>query len=274
MHLSIVVPCFNEATNATKVASELLPVAQALAASGPVQIVFVDDGSTDDTRAVFSRLADVATERGVSAVVVPHDRNRGLGAALRTGFGASQGDVIVTTDSDATYRFEEIPAILARLTDDVDIVTASPYHPDGAVANVPSHRLVLSRGSSWIYRRLVSSSIHTYTALFRAYRRRVIETVPFASDGFLAGTELLVNAVLAGYRVAEYPTVLHSRAHGVSKAKLVRTTRAHLQFQARVLAGRLHLARGPWQAVASGPAGQAPPLSSDLVGASSRQKGR
>jgi dolichol-phosphate mannosyltransferase len=210
----------------------------------------VDDGSRDDTLAVFSRVAESAREMGIAAVVVPHDRNRGLGAAMRTGFRAAQGDVVVTTDSDATYRFEEIPAILDHLADDVDIVTASPYHPRGAVANVPPHRLVLSRGSSWVYRRLVSSSLHTYTALFRVYRRHVIDTVPFSSDGFLAGAELLVNAVLAGYRAAEYPTVLHSRAHGVSKARLARTILAHVKFQARVLAGRLHVIPGPWTTIA------------------------
>lgn len=241
MHLTIVVPCFNEADNAAKVASEFLPVAEALAACHRVHVVFVDDGSTDDTRALLTRLAMTANERGIRTVVVPHDRNRGLGAALRTGFGASAGEVVVTTDADATYGFEQIPRLLDRLTDDVDIVTASPYHPDGAVANVPRHRLVLSRGSSWIYRRLVSSSLHTYTSLFRAYRRQVIDTVPFHADGFLAGTELLVNALLAGYRVAEYPTVLRARVFGTSKARLARTTLAHLGFQGRILMHRLGL---------------------------------
>lgn len=255
MHLSIVVPCFNEAPNATKVAAELLPVAEALADDRRVDMVFVDDGSTDDTQALFTRLAMTATGRGVPTIVIPHGQNRGLGAALRTGFAAARGDVIVSTDADATYAFGQIPAILDRLTDDVDIVTASPYHPDGAVADVPRHRLVLSRGSSWIYRRLVSSSLHTYTSLFRAYRRRVIETVPFHSDDFLAGTELLVNAILAGYRVAEHPTVLHARIHGASKAQLARTTVSHLGFQARVLARRLHLSRRSRAPVGSRPSG-------------------
>lgn len=241
MHLTIVVPCFNEADNAAKVASEFLPVADSLAARHRVQVVFVDDGSTDDTLALFTRLAAKASERGLPAVLVPHGRNRGLGAALRTGFAASEGDVILTTDADATYGFEQIPGLLDRLTEDVDLVTASPYHPDGAVADVPRHRLVLSRGSSWIYRRLVSSSLHTYTSLFRAYRRDVIDSVPFRADGFLAGTELLVNALLAGYRVAEYPTVLRSRAFGASKARLAQTTLAHLGFQGRILMHQLGL---------------------------------
>jgi len=81
--------------------------------------------------------------------------------------------------------------------------------------------------------------VHTYTALLRAYRRRVVDTVPFDSDGFLAGTEILVKGLLMGYAAVEYPTVLHARAFGVSKAKIARTIRAHLWFQARIFLHRL-----------------------------------
>ena len=170
-----------------------------------------------------------------------HPVNRGLGAAMRTGFGAARGDVIVTTDSDGTYHFGEIPALLSRLSAEIDIVTASPYHPQGGVAGVPAYRLVLSQGSSAIYRLLVSWHVHTYTCLFRAYRRGVVKRVTFASDGFLAGTELLVKAMLAGYRVAEHPAVLHRRAFGESKARLMRTVLAHLRFQGCVVLHRLGL---------------------------------
>jgi dolichol-phosphate mannosyltransferase len=233
--LSIVIPCHNEAENVGQVAVDLLPVAALLASTRPVEIVFVNDGSTDHTQSVFESLCAYDLPRNVQGRVVAHRRNLGLGAALRTGFGAATGSIIVTTDCDATYRFQEIPALLSRLTDDMDVVTASPYHPDGGVADVPQYRLILSRGSSWIYRRLVGRHVHTYTALFRAYRRSVLEQVPFSSNGFLAGTEILVNAMRAGYGVAEYPTVLHARVRGVSKARLARTIMAHLTFQFRIL---------------------------------------
>jgi dolichol-phosphate mannosyltransferase len=170
-----------------------------------------------------------------------HEVNRGLGAALRTGFASAHGQVIVTTDSDGTYKFSEIPAMLSYLSQDVDIVTASPYHPEGEVVGVPGYRLVLSRGSSAIYRVLVDWHVHTYTSLFRAYRREVVENITFESDGYRAGTELMVKAMLAGYRVAEYPAALHRRVFGVSKAKLVSTIIGHLSFQGTVLLHRLRL---------------------------------
>jgi len=242
MDLSIVIPCYNEAENVPKLRAEFFPVAAQLARTRAVEVVFVDDGSTDETYRALTGAFAGRNEWGLPVRVEQHSANRGLGAALRTGLAAARGQVIVTTDSDGTYQFAEIPALLARLTSDVDLVTASPYHPQGGVAGVPGYRLVLSQGSSLIYRVLVNWNVHTYTSLFRAYRRPVIERVPFESDGFLAGTELLVNGMLMGYRVAEYPAVLYARVHGASKAKLLRTIRAHLRYQARVLLQRLSLA--------------------------------
>lgn len=243
MDLSIVIPCYNEADNVPKLLTEFLPVVKALVEQGRaghvptarLEVIFVDDGSRDGT---FPQLVDAFAECAVPGVTfhfTQHQHNRGLGAALRTGLDLAKGQVVVTTDCDGTYHFSEIPHLLARLTPDIDLVTASPYHPEGAVDGVPAYRLLLSRSSSAIYRLLADRRVYTYTALFRAYRRAVIQTVPFTSDGFLAGTELLVNAIRMGYRVAEHPTVLHSRAFGVSKAKIARTVRAHLGFQFNTL---------------------------------------
>lgn len=239
MDLSIIIPCFNEAENVPKLRAEFLPVLQHLVtvgrigsvATAEIEVIFVDDGSKDGTFPALQETLGACILPKIAFRFVQHKVNRGLGAALRSGFAAAQGSVIVTTDCDGTYRFCEIPGLLQRLTPDVDLVTASPYHPDGAVAGVPAYRLLLSRSSSALYRLLVDRHIYTYTALFRAYRRTVIESAPFYADGFLAGTELLVNGLRMGYRVAEYPTVLHSRVYGVSKAKVIRTIKAHLTFQ-------------------------------------------
>lgn len=240
MDLSIVIPCYNEAENVQAMRDELLPEVGRLANGRSVELVLVDDGSTDRTWRTLHEVF-AGHDFPASVVTVQHEHNRGLGAALRTGFAAATGKIVVTTDSDGTYKFCEIPSLLGILAPGVDIVTASPYHPLGNVQNVPGYRLLLSRGSSAIYRLLVDPRVHTYTALFRAYRREVLDHVSFEADGFLAGTELLVKAMLAGYRVAEYPTVLHVRTRGASKAKLARTILAHLRFQIRTLMHRLRL---------------------------------
>jgi dolichol-phosphate mannosyltransferase len=236
--LSVVIPCYNEEGNIEQFAATLLPVLEAMANDWKgIDLVLVDDGSTDGTYFQLKKLERSAGSIRVRAVA--HGTNRGLGAALRTGFRESIGGVIVTTDSDGTYVFAAIPRMLERLGPEVDIVSASPYHPDGGIENVPAYRLVLSKGASALYRILVDPAIYTYTSLFRVYRRRVVDEVPFDSDDFLSCAELLVNARLRGFRIAEYPAVLRSRAIGQSKARLARITQSHLKFQAQVALRRL-----------------------------------
>jgi len=241
MNLSIVIPCYNDVDTVAKLRREFFPVAAELAKTRLVEVVFVDDGSTDGTWETLNDAFGNGKVPGTSVRIERHSANRGLGAALRTGFGVACGEVVVTTDSGGAYQFSEIPALLDLLTSEVDLVTASPYHPQGGVGAVPPFRLSLSRGASLLYRLLVSWNVYTYTAVFRAYRWMVLEHVPFDSNDCLAGTELLVNGLLLGYRVAEYPTVRHSRARGVSSAKIMRTILAHLRFQWRVLLHRLHV---------------------------------
>lgn len=248
MKLSVVVPCFNEEDNIGKLKNEFFPVIEGLLGSpvdggkiGSVEIVFVDDGSRDGTYGALKDAFGSYDHPSITVRFEKHEVNRGLGAAMRTGFKAVTGDIIVTTDSDGTYHFSTIPSLLEHLKGRVAIVTASPYHPKGEVVGVPGYRIFLSRGSSLLYRILLSWRVHTYTALYRAYRREVIDSIPFAADDFLGGTELMVKAMLKGYQVDEFPAALHRRMFGVSKAKLLKTILSHLNFQARLVLHRLHL---------------------------------
>ncbi len=251
MKYSIIVPCYNEVDNVPKLRDELLPVIEEIVVRGraekgedcSAEVIFVDDGSRDGTFPVLKEALADYDKPGVSFKYEKHETNRGLGAALRTGFSAVEGDIVITVDSDGTYKFTEIPRLLSYLTPDVDIVNASPYHPQGQVAGVPAYRLVLSRGSSLIYRTLLDWHVYTYTCLFRAYRSDVIRNIQFEANGFLAGTELLVKAMLKGYRVVEFPAVLYRRVYGVSKARIASTIWAHLKFQWRVLNYRIQSGR-------------------------------
>ncbi len=242
--LTIVIPCFNEAANVEQLAEGLSPVLARLRQDRTVEVVFVDDGSSDRTGDLLERRfgADPTVR------VVRHERNRGLGAALRTGFQQATGAVVVTTDSDATYPFALILPLLDRLEPGVDVVTSSCYHPRGGIDNVPAYRVFLSRSASLLYRVLLDRRVHTYTALFRAYRREVLTTVSFTSDDFLSVTELLANAMLAGFVVRELPCTLRARRYGASKAKIARIIRSHLRFQWSLLRRRGQAAFRPVRA--------------------------
>ncbi|ACL23748.1 glycosyltransferase family 2 protein [Chloroflexus aggregans] len=234
-NLSIVIPCYNEAEGITAMHDRLAQALAILRNRGRVQLVLVNDGSHDGT----GQLLEQTFGNWPDTVIVHHDTNRGLGAALRTGFTHATGQVIVTCDSDGTYPFSEIPALLDRLVPGVDLVTASPYHTGGGVENVPAYRVFISKAASLCYRVLVNPRIHTYTAMFRACRRELIENVTTQADGFLMVTEWLVEALLKGYRVAEYPTTLRVRQYGQSKARVWRITKTHLRYMAGIVRRRL-----------------------------------
>jgi dolichol-phosphate mannosyltransferase len=232
MKLSIIIPAYNEADGVAYTAAALQNVLADLRQTYELELIFVNDGSKDDTAALLQEA--FAAHKDVT--VVSHEVNLGLGAAIRTGFKHAKGDIVVTTDFDGTYDFRTIPELLKYMAKpDVDIVTASPYHRDGGVRGVPKYRLLFSYSASLLYRVLVDFRILTWTALFRAYRRSVVDNVEFESNEFLAGTELLVKAIQQGYRVAEFPTILDSRAYGQSSMKIARVTWSHLQFQSRLL---------------------------------------
>ncbi len=98
----------------------------------------------------------------------------------------------------------------------------------------------------------MSWRIHTWTALYRAYNRRVIDTIQFESNDFLAGTEILVKALQAGFRVSEFPTTLHVRTFGQSSLRIARVTRSHLKYQFRLVIESIFGKPEPKKAVAGG----------------------
>jgi dolichol-phosphate mannosyltransferase len=225
---TIVVPCYDEAENVPRLVAELAPVAASL---GDAELLIVDDGSRDGT----ADLIEARRDWPVPVRVVRHGRNRGLGAALRTGFAQARGERIVVTDADGTFEFATIPVLLDRLGDGVAIVIGGQCHPLGRFEGVPAWRTFLSHGASTLYRAMVDRRIYSWTGAYRAYRADVARETPFDSDGFMAMTEVLVNAVRAGHRVAEVPAVLRVRQFGQSKARPFRMIGAHLVLMSRLM---------------------------------------
>jgi dolichol-phosphate mannosyltransferase len=233
VNVAVVVPCYNEEPALPRLAERLAICVERASADDVYSFVFVDDGSTDGTRAGLEALA----ARFPGSRCVAHERNAGLGAALRTGIAAAEGDAVVTIDSDCTYDPAEVPELVALLAD-ADMVLGSPYHPAGRTENVIPYRLALSKTLSAIYRVLLRTDIHTFTSLFRAHRAEVAKSLHSQADDYVALTEMLVDALRSGYRIVEYPTVLHVRVAGASKLKVVRTMARHGRMILRLATGR------------------------------------
>ncbi|MBO3463430.1 glycosyltransferase family 2 protein [Aetokthonos hydrillicola Thurmond2011] len=227
--VSIIVPCFNESEGIESLEKKLLPVLAKLRSTRSVELICIDDGSIDDT---FIKLEQAFSQQ---AKIIRHPENKGLSAAIRTGFSHSTGNIICTIDSDCTYDPEYLIYLLDLMQGDVDIATASPYHPKGRVKNVPGWRLFLSKGLSQIYRLVLPQKLYTYTSMFRAYRREVMETIQVTYPGFLGLVEIVAEAMLCGYKVAEYPTELTNRVYGQSKLRVARVVRSHLQYIGKLI---------------------------------------
>lgn len=230
--VSIIIPCFNESEGIKPLKTKLLPVLEKLSLVRLVELIFVDDGSTDDT---FLKLQQ---SFGQQAQIIRHHRNRGISAAIRTGLAHSMGKIVCTIDSDCTYDPKQLVDLLNLIRGDVDIVTGSPYHPKGTVRNVPVWRLFLSKGLSQMYRVVLPQKLYTYTSMFRAYRREVLETVPTTYPGFLGLVETLVEAILLGYKVVEYPTELSRRTFGQSKLRVASVIASHLKYICKLILRR------------------------------------
>jgi dolichol-phosphate mannosyltransferase len=226
LDISIVVPAYNESENIADTVERIA----ATFADRPErwEVILVDDGSTDDTRAVIERLAEVNPH----VVLAGYDRNAGRGRALRVGFARARGEIVVSTDADLSYE----PGYILDLVDalhthsEIDFVLGSPYMPGGGTEGVHPRRLLISRLGNKVLQAIVNKDIYTFTSIFRAYRREVLDSLELESNGKEIHLEILSRALGAGYRVEEVPAILHSRKKGESKFRFGGTAISHLLF--------------------------------------------
>jgi polysaccharide deacetylase family protein (PEP-CTERM system associated) len=232
--VSIVVPCYNEELILPYLANTLRSVEERLGDRYEFRYVFVDDASSDGTWEALHRTFGDLPHRAF----VRHGTNRGVAAGIATGLRAADTEIVCSIDCDCTYDPHELGRMIPLL-DSADVVTASPYHPQGAVRNVPGWRLFLSRGLSGLYRLVLHHRLATYTSCFRVYRRSSSLDVQLQYGGFLGVAEFIGRMDLAGRRIVEFPTTLEVRMIGRSKMKVVRTIGGHLTLLARLAWARI-----------------------------------
>jgi polysaccharide deacetylase family protein (PEP-CTERM system associated) len=224
--ITIVVPCFNEVSSLPFLRRTLNLFENNHAHEYKVFFVFVDDGSTDET---FERLTEAFGNRP-NCEIVRHKQNRGVAAATLTGISHSKTEKVCVIDCDCSYDIEHLARFVPLLDEGVDLVTASPYHKDGDVLNVPAWRVMLSRGASMLYRTVLNTRLATYTACFRVYRRSAVVNLQVLNGNFLGITEILALMDLQGLRIVECPAVLEPRLFGQSKMKVLLTVVGHLRL--------------------------------------------
>lgn len=237
---TLVIPCYNEESTLPYLHRTMQSLRHELSRQWDLKILFVDDCSKDNTYEVLQSLFGDDSDINI----LRHETNKGVSAAILTGINAAQTEIIASIDADCSYDPHELINMLPRLTRDVAMVTASPYHRDGKVNNVPSWRLVLSHTLSCMYRLLLGQNLSTWTSCFRVYRKQQIVDLPLVENGFLGTAELAAQLSLHGRKIVEHPATLEVRLFGFSKMKTVRTILAHLRLLSKVVARKLSGSQG------------------------------
>ncbi|MCE9534725.1 MAG: DUF3473 domain-containing protein [Planctomycetes bacterium] len=233
--VSIVIPCYNEELILPYLSNTLESVAKDLSSRFAPTFHLVDDGSKDNTwegmQKTFGGKPGFEIHR--------HAVNQGVAAAIMTGLRHTRTEIACSMDCDCTYDPHELANMIPKLEPGVDLVTASPYHPEGQVRNVPGWRLKLSKSASWLYRRVLRQKLYTYTSCFRVYRRSSVVDLPIRENGYLGIAEMLGRLDLQGSRIVEYPATLEVRMLGRSKMKTLRTIFGHLRLMTRLFGIRI-----------------------------------
>lgn len=214
--ISIVVPLLNEEGNLALLHQKLTTILKSF--TTPYEIIFVNDGSTDDSPLILERLF----QRDPHVQVIHFQQNFGKTAALVAGFRHSCGDIIITLDADLQDDPAEIPAMLDKLRQGYDLVAAWRFRRQD-----PIDKTWPSKIFNEVVAAVSGVELHDFNCGFKAYRRIVTEQIPLYSD-FHRFVPVL--AAGKGFRIAEVKVQHHPRYAGVSKYGAGRAIRGFLDF--------------------------------------------
>ena len=175
------------------------------------KVVVCDDGSNDQT-------CENAEKAG--AVVLKHSTNKGKGAAMRTLFDYAKkidGDIIITMDSDAQFLPEEIPKLVNSLIENkADIVTGYRFADE---KDMPAYRKFGNKVLDKVTNLATEIPVRDTQSGFRAYSKKAINSIKFATDGFGADSEILISASRKGLKILEEPVTVIYNTQGKTSTK-------------------------------------------------------
>ncbi|MBS3733333.1 MAG: glycosyltransferase family 2 protein [Phycisphaerae bacterium] len=213
--LSVVIPVYNERDTWRNLMDRVLAVDLH---GWNRQLVLVDDGSTDGTREQLRELEESPpAENGTAFKVVFHEQNAGKGAALRTGFAAAEGDVVIIQDADLEYDPNDYPRLLAPLaTGQADVVYGSRFavrsSGRGYIKNYLANRFLTGLSNL-----TTGATLTDMETCYKVFRREVIQSVLLEQNRFGFEPEVTAKLSKRGIRIHEVPISYDPRTHAAGK---------------------------------------------------------
>jgi len=239
--VSLIVPVLNHEPRLEEVLRQI----QSVLGDLPEVVLVYDVTRPELLEAVKAEQADLEARYGVR-YLTRTDR-RGFGSALRAGFEASHGDVIIPIMGDCSDDIPAIPRMLERIEAGADLVAGARYIPGGAiVGDTPKQQI--SRAYSRITRAVSSVACDDVSNSFRAYRRSIWEAIHNDATSFDISVEMTVKAAARGYRLDQVPAVWTNRAAGQSQFSITKELPNYgrwLLYAARHAPSRLLLVAAP-----------------------------
>ncbi|HEY9525874.1 MAG TPA: glycosyltransferase family 2 protein [Anaerolineales bacterium] len=218
--LSVVIPAYNEEKGIAEIACRVLSVAPALKKAGvdQLELLIVDDGSRDGTADVASKIPGVN--------LICHPRNRGYGAALKTGFSKASGQLIGFLDADGTYPPEYFPQLCRVAMTGVDLVIGSRMA--GEESKMPLTRRVGNIFFATLLTILSHQKVTDSASGMRVFNREILEQIYPLPDGLNLTPVMSTRALHEGVKIGEVP-IPYSERVGRSKLSVIRDGRIFLQ---------------------------------------------
>lgn len=233
--VTIVVSCYNAELQLPRLVETIQGCRLALARRYDLRAILIDDASTDNTFAVMSSL--FAWDEGARCFHQPH--HLGTAATILRGIRDADTDIVCSIDADCRFDPHQLVELLPLLTDDVDVVVGSAYHPQGTVKNVPLWERALIRTGEFCYRRVFRTKLHGYGSVFRLYRKSALEEVAVREGGSVGVVEMLAQLELNGARIVEHPVVLEGQEPKSPQIHMLRAALGHVKVLARHLGRRM-----------------------------------